>query len=106
MIDNGDSQLAVADGGGRLSLADIVDERRRPRREAGELPAQEIEKASRLRSIGIEEPPSVKMFWKDGHRFKVSLNRICVAESHDFRLLSIQFVAYSLKEAAYLRVQV
>src|SRR5580704_19713048 len=78
MIDEGDSQFAVGNTGGRFRRLDVIDEARRPFGPAGELPAQDVEEASHLRSIWIEESLPVEMFRKFAcaHRMLRSSERL------------------------------
>ena len=64
VVDHRDSQFAIANRGVWFALLDVVDETRRLRGPASELPAQESEEAAHLRSTRIEESFPVEMFRK------------------------------------------
>ena len=62
MIDERDTEGVALDGPGRDGGHNIVQKCRRSLRAAGELPAYDVEKSTRLRRGWIEEALAIEMF--------------------------------------------
>jgi hypothetical protein len=66
VIDHGDAQVSRFEAAGRCGWLNVVEEAGRAVGTAGELPSERVEKATGLRSAGVEETLAVEVIGKAG----------------------------------------